>query len=474
MQITFEVKHIQHIESISLTLNLSEHKISCIVGKNGVGKTTLIKAIKNLSLADTFKKTSADSIFRPESKITYTVNDETYNFEYDETINSINCKKNIPDQIKTNIDVELPLPHGQRFNFLQTISDVDADLRRAVVLEQYTTPDELIAFLNEIYDSDKFKNIKAIQVKGIEYYCITLPNNRYIREDYLSSGEYFLISLYRKIKNRRKLIVIDEIDISLDAAAQVRLIKWLKACCTEFKVNILITTHSLAMMRTLESDELYYMQADGGSVNITPTSYNYIKGIMFGFTGWDKYILTEDDVLQDFVEYLIRTYLENTFYKYKIIYIGGAPNVADLLKRNLTENFFASDGNTIAVLDGDQRTLKIAAQKDTFCIPLESVEKALYADYQNGKFKSKLKEPIAPQHYKQLYKKHIQRKLISQDEIFKYLCDQNKQEIEAFCTILGSFLNTETKPQPADLPRQKNKFLFARALLQLADRLKRK
>ena len=39
------------------------------------------------------------------------------------------------------------------------------------------------------------------------------------REDYLSSGEYFLIRLYRTIMSSARLIVIDEIDISLDAVA---------------------------------------------------------------------------------------------------------------------------------------------------------------------------------------------------------------------------------------------------------------
>lgn len=90
MQLTFEIKSIQHVESAELKINLSEHRLFCIVGKNGVGKTTLIKAIKNLVLADTFKKTSADTIFRKASTITYKVGEDSYTFEYDETINSLN------------------------------------------------------------------------------------------------------------------------------------------------------------------------------------------------------------------------------------------------------------------------------------------------------------------------------------------------------------------------------------------------
>lgn len=440
MQIIFEVKHVQHVDAVSLTLNLSEHVISCIVGKNGVGKTTLIKAIKNLALADTFKKTSADSIFRENSAITYKINEDTYNFEYDETINSLNCRKTIPDQLKANIDVELPLPHGQRFNFLQTISEVDADLRRAIVLEQYSTPDDLIVFLNEIYGSDKFNDIKAIKVKGTEYYCITLPDNRYIREDYLSSGEYFLISLYRKIKNRCKLIVIDEIDISLDAAAQAKLVKWLRACCTEFEVNIVFTTHSLAMMRMLEDGELYYMHTEEGETKITSTSYNYIKSVMFGFNGYDKYILTEDTTLRDFIRHIITRYHPNTFHKYHIIHTGTATSVADLLQRNKTEEFLSIEKNVIAIMDGDMRAEEIGTRANTFCIPLDSVEKALHHLHENGGVHPQLTGTIPQKQHKRVFKDLQIRNLMSQTEIFDLLCNTYNAEIEVFAGVLKNFL----------------------------------
>lgn len=440
MQITFEVNHVQHVDSLSLTLNLSEHKISCLTGKNGVGKTTLFKAIRNFSFADTFKKTSADFIFQKDSKITYKVNEETYNFEYIDAINSLNCKKNIPDEIKKNIDVELPLPHGDRFNSFQTISGLDGDIRRAVVLGQYTKPDDLISFLREIYDSEKFNNLKAVKIKNKEYYCIVLPEDRYIREDYLSSGEYLLISLYRKIKSRRKLIAIDEIDISLDAAAQVRLIRWLRACCTDFKINILFTSHSLAMMRTLNDNELFYMQESDSLTEIKSVSYNYIKSVMFGFNGYDKYILTEDITLRDFLRHIIARYCPNTFHKYHIIHTGTSTSVADLLRRNASEEFLAIERNVIAVLDGDMRNQEIGGRANTYCIPLDSVEKALHYLHENGGVHPEIKGTIPIKEHKRVFKDLIIRQLMSQTEIFDLLCNTYNDDIKEFSAILKDFL----------------------------------
>lgn len=139
------------------------------------------------------------------------------------------------------------MPYGNRFNFFQSISNADHEIRRNIVLENYSHPDELIDLFGAIYNSSKFDNLRCITIKKKTYYCLILGESRYIREDYLSSGEYFLISLYRNIVSSRKLIVIDEIDISLDAAAQAKLVEQLRLSCQKYAVNIVFTTHSLTL-----------------------------------------------------------------------------------------------------------------------------------------------------------------------------------------------------------------------------------
>jgi ABC-type multidrug transport system ATPase subunit len=441
MILSLRIENVQQVKSMNFQVDLADNKLTCIVGKNGVGKTTLIKSIQNLVSSDTFKKTSPDTIFGKYSYVSYDIDGEEFVFDYDSNIRSINCKKVVPEFLRKIVDVELPMPFGQRFKFFDSIIAADLEIRRSIVLEEYSTPTELIDFLNEIYSSEKFKNLKEIQVKGISYYCIVLDDSKYIREDYLSSGEFFLINLYTKIKNHCSLIVIDEIDISLDAAAQANLSKKLRAFCNLYGVNIIFTTHSLPMMKTMESDELFYMSEDEGVNILTLTSYSYVKSILFGFSGWDKYILTEDKVLKRFIEYVISKFCSRLFYKYKIIYIGGSGNVTNLMQRNSTEMFFSSPKNVICILDGDQRMYRHAKKENVYCIPIESVEKEILADYGSSVGLPRLPEGENFKDDKDLFSKLISNRLISEAEMFGYICDNNHPDIVIFSNVLQGFLS---------------------------------
>ncbi len=442
MLLKIEVRHVQHVERLELEVDLSKNQLTGIVGKNGVGKTTLIRAIRNLSLADTFLRTASPDVFVPESSITYTIDGKAIEFGYDGALRSLNSKTLVPDTIRRLCVAELPMPHGSRFNFFRTLSDADADIRRQIVLEDYTSPEELIDFLSDIYSSKKFRSLIETRVRGRSYYSILLSANRYVREDYLSSGEYFLISLYRTIKSGARLIAIDEIDLSLDAAAQIHLLRRLRQFCQQYGCNILFTTHSLAMMYTLGSNELLYMDRQGDAVQFIPASYHFIRSLLFGFVGWDRYILTEDWVLQEFIEFIIQRYCSDAFYCYKIIYIGGGFQVADLLRRNMQENFLADPEKVIGILDGDQRDTPHARRPQIFCLPIESVEKALFAYYNDdADFPHRLPGGRVPNGSRDLFNALQEAGVMSKAQLYAYLCGRNEPALQPLIAVLRGFLS---------------------------------
>ena len=441
MRLSLKISNVQHIASLELELNLDANKLTCIVGKNGVGKTTLVRALRNLSHSDTFLRTAPRDIFSKGSAISYRLDEEFVTFSYDEEFKSLNCRDVIPESARNLCSAELAMPHGDRFHFFQSVSDADQEIRSRIVLEEYSKPVELIAFLSDIYSSNKFESLVEIAIRGRSYFCILKEDSRYLREDYFSSGEYFLISLYRTIRGSARLIAVDEIDLSLDPAAQVHLIRKLREFCVRYSCNILFTTHSLAMMRTLNASELFYMESQDGVVSVFLASYSYIKTLLFGFSGWDKYILTEDEVLQEYLESLIQRSCGQAFYRHKIIHVGGGTQVVGLMRRNESEEFLATAANVIAILDGDQRASPHSRVAGVHLLPFDSVEKALAIHYEEDDFPRRLGPGKQFNGAKDLFHSLQRDQVMSRGQIYAYLSTRNEDALRQLVDVLNRFLS---------------------------------
>jgi ABC-type multidrug transport system ATPase subunit len=437
MLFKIQIAGVRPIDSLVFERDLSKHELVCIVGKNGSGKTTLAKAVMNLAQADIFLKTSTSGVFDGTSTIQYTIDSTVYFFAYDPIIRSLSSKKPISTYHKSLVSVELPAPHGQRFTFFRTLADQDDDIRQSVVLGRYQTPTALIEFLSAIYKDARFADLKEVQFSRGVCCCFIKPDERYIREDYFSSGEYFLINLYRKVSRGTPLVFVDEIDVSLDASTQARLAAELRKLCKRHKSTVVFTSHSLALMQTLASDELYYLECEvtDGKTTLAPMSFNGVKSEMFGFEGYDRFILTEDDVLKQFLEYTISRYCSPTFYSYQIITAGGQGQAKGLMKRNTKYEFLGPSQGVICVLDGDQ-----LEQNNVLCMPLQNVEQALWDEYRHPDFAHTFPKG-ENLHPKPLYREFTKpRPLLSSEEIFKLLCDRHEGDMTLFARKLSAFL----------------------------------
>ena len=439
MLLRVEIQNIRPISHLSFEIDLSQHGIFCIVGKNGAGKTTLAKAIMNLALADTFVKTSLDSIFNVDSKISYTVGAEQYLFTYDENQRTVTSRKPVQLAHKNLVSVEMPVPHGQRFTFFRTLADRDDEIRQSVVLERYTKPTELIEFLSDIYRGNRFDELVEIEFSRGVCCCFVLPDKRYIREDYFSSGEYFLINLFRKLSKKTPLVVIDEIDVSLDASTQARLANQLRRLCVKNESTLVFTTHSLALMQTLEPGEIRYLERANDKANseLEPMSFNGVKFLMFGFKGFDRYILTEDERLKQLLEYIIARYCSPTFYSYQVIHVGGHGYIKRMMEHNADYGYLGPANCVIGVKDGDQADNKQAPQ--IYCLPIKNIEDAFHALYHATDFPHQFDEceTLNP---KLLYKKITTNRHLSTAEICMLVCDRHDAAMKHFAKDLSKFL----------------------------------
>lgn len=439
------IENIQHIKKLELSLDLENSVLMAIIGKNGVGKTMLFKGIQNLITSNTFAKTSNKYIYHDNSSIFYTIDNNSYKYTYNKAVETIDYNGEIDKSIKENIYVELPIPFGERFQQFQKLGQVDGEIRSKLDTKEYRTPNELIALLNYVYDTDRFNDLVEIQIKKEKYYAIPLDNSYYIREDYLSSAEYFIISIYKMIQKKCKFIAIDEIDISLDSMAQVRFIEKLRELSHKYHIKLLFSTHSLALIKTLKDDELYYMELNDGVCSFEKKSYNYIKSLLYGFKDYDKYILTEDKILKEYMYFLLKN--ENIFSKYIILPIGTHDSTVRLMEINIDEKVFEHQCNVCTVLDGDAYE-QYNGDEYIYFLPFLSIEKELYKYFNNGDgfidFNPELLRSYnltTQTSAKILYKRIIDKNIKTQNEIFQFLSDKKLDEVEIFKQELLTFLN---------------------------------
>jgi len=162
------------------------------------------------------------------------------------------------------------------------------------------------------------------------------------------------------------------------------------------------------------------------------------------------YILVEDDVLEQYLTHLINQDKTPTFFTYKIIYIGGAGNVIDLMKRNETTHFFSSPDNVIYILDGDKKE-EYKNHKNVFFLPFKSVEKQLSKHYRNVNrdglpevtetYKGITEKDRIKRLYKDFTNQGYQRlAIMTNTAIFDFINENNKSEVEQFKNELISFL----------------------------------
>ncbi len=441
-----EINDVRPVRALELCLDLDRNAPLCIVGRNGAGKTTLAKAVMNFVLADTFRRTTSSGALRASSTVRYTVDESTFDFAYDPAVGTLSTRQPVPRALQTFVTVELPIPHGLRFSYFHTLADADDEIRVGIILERDSRPAGLIEFLTNIYGEARFEELREVKFSRGACCFYRTDDGRYVREDYFSSGEFFLVNLYRRLQSGVRLIFVDEIDISLDAAAQARLVSQLRALCTQFSVNIVFTSHSLALMQTLGDGELLYLESSGDRSVLYPRSFSYVKSLMFGFQGWDRYILVEDEAAKAVIERLITSYCAPTYFSHFIIEVGGAGQVVNLLQRNRTHGFLGPTAAVIAILDGDQVATGHTAVPDTHCMPLWSLETAFETIYEDAGFSPKLPDsiyaalPPGPGRPKALYK--VFRRSYPGQDVIGIVCASHAAGLQEFAErVLQPFLS---------------------------------
>jgi len=200
---------------LEVSMNVPENKVVGVIGKNGCGKSTTIKAILGLVKPSSgsvrvFGKEAAELTPRDREKIGVTLSDSTFS-----------------DQL--------------------AIADI-----RAILRAMYRDFDE--AFFREL--CDKFR----------------LPAGKPLKE--FSTGMKAKAGLLAAITHKARLLILDEPTSGLDVEARTEIIKFLKDYIRSNDCSILITSHISTDLEGL-CDEFYLFSA--GKVLLHETDENIGK-----------------------------------------------------------------------------------------------------------------------------------------------------------------------------------------------------
>lgn len=192
-EISFGYKNNTLYKNLSFTLNSGE--LLCVLGPNGVGKTTLFKTILMLL------KLKSGNILVDGKNINTFKSKELYKYiSY------------------------VPQAHTPPFPF--TVFDVVL-MGRAVYIKDFSSPSK----------KDKEIAKEALTLLGIGH----LKNKIYTK---LSGGERQLVLIARSIAQKSPIIIMDEPTSNLDYGNQIRVLSLIKSLCVNNNQSILMSCHN--------------------------------------------------------------------------------------------------------------------------------------------------------------------------------------------------------------------------------------
>ena len=182
-------------------------------------------------------------------------------------------------------------------------------------------------------------NIPFVTSNGVEYSGFNM-----------GAGENVVFTILSSLfdSEEDKLLIIDEIETGLHERAQVQLIKELDKLCASKRCQIVCTTHSNAILRTLPSQGRILVESSGSQTLIyQDISADFASGRLGSPQSYDLLIYVEDKCSKEIVSSILP---HRDRIRVKVEDIGSHGAVL----RHLSVNYREERRNCMCLLDGDQ------------------------------------------------------------------------------------------------------------------------
>lgn len=245
------------------------------------------------------------------------------------------------------------------------VEPTQEDLKGA---KKLAADEALRAFMNAVFDTTKFNLLFKINLRGrgtaAHLIDKTQPGDKkksWYSEKAFSLGELCVMRLGQKLLKMKQqgLYIVDEFEMALHPAAQVRLFNEIEKLANGVNCTVLVSTHSASLIKSVRRKDIIYLENNDGEVtvhrNVYPTFA--LQHLALGEeTSPDKLIFVEDVAAKQCVEELHRLHLtrvghDKSIPSVMVAVIGGYLEVLRFLERSGA--FVPPMTNRQAALDAD-------------------------------------------------------------------------------------------------------------------------
>ncbi|WP_237275843.1 ATP-dependent nuclease [Tenacibaculum ovolyticum] len=408
------------------------HPLTVLVGKNGSGKSTILKLIKSLS-----KDSSPDEYFFQTEWDKSTSYNDCFRFQYkEEEIEQVNFKnfgwvyKNQKTSLVTNkqikeylekpidrsnkniIDIEFKKHIGafEKNTFFDVKSQKETLQKKVEYAKKVTkkvqqsintkgnignkskshiVSEKNLEFINTILGKE-YNQIQIIEHKffsGSWGTSVIFSSNEQYSEANAGSGEFIITNVISRLETAKtgSIVLLDEPELSLHPGAQKRFFQYLLNLIIRNKIQLIISTHSTNFVEKIPSTCIKNLSQRNNCIEIE-SNINYLNA----FENIEvepniPKIFVEDSLAKEIVLRIAKKERKKLQFDVEL-YSGGASNIKKNLIRILSK---INEKKSFILLDGDMfkkdaiRLNEIPEE----CKTLEFLEKEIY-DLTNIKIKS--------------------------------------------------------------------------------------
>jgi predicted ATPase len=365
MGVLVTIKNLKAIKSLVFDVPMKGAFV--ITGANGCGKTSLLTVLHRMGAHNAFqtgipggkKTTGIDGI--EDTVITYQVGANSVIYKYNNTRWSATPKSQ--SKLISSAFSEVLFLKADSSRVEPTQNDLKG------VKKQLADP-QLRAFMNKVFDTARFDNLYRVRLRGrnliahlIDKSVATDKKKTFFSEKTFSLGELCVMRLGQKLMNMKNggLYIIDEFEMALHPAAQIRLFREIERLADATSCTALVSTHSSSLIKSVKRSNIIYLENDGGSVTIHRSVYPTYALQHLSLdeeSAPDKLIFVEDVAAKHCLEEMWLHHIKSqpqgasvSLPSVQIAVIGGYKEVLRFLERS--KAFVPGMTRRMAVLDAD-------------------------------------------------------------------------------------------------------------------------